>query len=131
MQEGLATVKESQKCIESTLTHIIDSILNVKQELSIIRKDQSQSKSSVEQDHPAKTDSRNAARYSTGTVLEDNKQIKDLYKELHQLRSLVQKISESNQEFLKDMQSWHASAFSNESSSMIKKNPRILFLRRA
>ena len=76
---------------------------------------------SVEQDHPVKTDSINAARYSTGTVLEDNKQIKDLYKELHQLRSLVQEISEYNQEFLKDMQSWHASAFSDESSSMIKK----------
>ena len=120
VQEGLETVKESQKCIESTLTHIVDSILNVKQELSMISKDQLQSKISVEQDHLLKTNSRNAA--STGTVLEaENNQIKDFHKELHQLRSLVQEISESNQEFLKDMQSWHASAFSDESSSMIKK----------
>ena len=88
--------------------------------LSMISKDQLQSKISVEQDHLVKTDSRNAA--STGTVLEaENKQIKDFHKELHQLRSLVQEISESNQEFLKHMQSWHASAFSDESSSMIKK----------
>ena len=120
VQEGLETVKESHKCIESTLTHIVDSILNVKQELSMISKDQLQSKISVEQDHLVKTDSRNAA--STGTVLEaENKQIKDFHKELHQLRSLVQEISKSNQEFFKDMQSWHASAFSDESSSMIKK----------
>ena len=51
VQEGLETVKESQKSIESTLTHIVDSILNVKQELSMISKDQLQSKISVEQDH--------------------------------------------------------------------------------
>ena len=45
----------------------------------MISKDQLQSKISVEQDHLVKTDSRNAARSSTGTVLEaENKQIKDL-----------------------------------------------------
>ena len=126
-RQDLERVSNSQTCIENTLTHVVESIVNIKEDVSCIRADNfllktenSTSKKSPQVRSPSTKEMTSKISECLTKIQQLNENIAATREDLASVQDDVVKLSSSTHDSLKDMQSWHNSAFSDEDSRMIK-----------
>ena len=126
LRQDLERVSNSQVCIENTLTDVIDTIVNIREDISGIRTDNSVLKEELSNPPPCPNSSAGnkdlAHKISecTNKIKQLNENIAAIREDIAEVQDTVTTLSASTQESLKDWQAWHNSAFSDEDSQRIK-----------
>ena len=125
-RQDLERVSNSQSCIENTLTKVIESIVNIREDMSGMRSDNFTLKDELLKPPSSKESSPGTLKLvqkvaeCTERIKQLNENIAAVREDLASVQDTVTTLSTSTGDAVKDMQAWHNSVFSDEDSQRIK-----------
>ena len=125
-RQDLERVSNSQACIENTLTKVIESIVNIREDVTGIRannvvlKDELSKPPPSQKTLPGIKELSHQVAECAAKIQQLNENIAAVREDLASVKDSVATPSTSTQDSLKDLHVWHNSAFSDEDSQRIK-----------
>ena len=125
-RQDLERVSNSQACIENTLTKVIESIVNIREDVTGIRANNVVLKDELSKPPPSQMTLPGIKELShqvaecAAKIQQLNENIAAVREDLASVQDSVATLSTSTQDSLKDLHVWHNSAFSDEDSQRIK-----------